>query len=168
MFHLHLNSRGHGCPMSWAGVEGSVLPQKLFAAVNTGSFHKSMTGTRVSFTLTNKLLTAIKNDSIISGKNSSLKLTGEIDRWEEKKSKMIMYENSTAFQLRSEKLNNIFYCLSMKELNKTSYCNCFLTTGFSINSICILITALKLSEFTLLHTVSLQPFSILLIKPACH
>lgn len=44
--------------------------KKLFAAVNTGSFHKSMTGTRVSFTLTNKLLTAIKNDPIISGKKA--------------------------------------------------------------------------------------------------
>lgn len=97
MFHLHLNSRGHGCPTSCAGEEGSVLPQKLFAAVNTGSFHKSMTETRVSFTVPSKLLTAIKNDPIISGKNSSLKLKGEIDRWEQKKSKMIMYENSIAF-----------------------------------------------------------------------
>lgn len=44
--------------------------KKLFAPVNTGSFHKSMTGTRVSFTLTNKLLTAIKNDPIISGKKA--------------------------------------------------------------------------------------------------
>lgn len=70
MSHLHLNSRGHGYPVSWAGEEGSVLPQKL----NTGSFHRSMTGTRESFILTNKLLTAIKNDPIISGKNSSLKL----------------------------------------------------------------------------------------------
>lgn len=58
MFHLHLNNREHGCPASWAGEESSVLPQKLFAAVNTGSFHKSMAETRVSFTLTNKLLTA--------------------------------------------------------------------------------------------------------------
>lgn len=96
MFHLNLNRRGHGCPASWAREEGSVLPQKLFAAVNTGSFHKSMTRTRVSFTLTNTLLTAIKNDPIISGKNSSLKRKGEIDGWEEKKSKMIMYENSIA------------------------------------------------------------------------
>lgn len=96
MFHLHLNRREHGCPTSCAGEEGSVLPQKLFAAVNTGSFTNPWE-TRVSFTVTNKLLTAIKNDPIISGKNSSLKLKGEIDRWEEKKSKMIMYENSIAF-----------------------------------------------------------------------
>lgn len=134
-----------------AGVEESiVLPQKLFAAVNTGSFHKSMTGTRVSFTLTNKLLTAIKNDPIISGKNSSLKLKGEIGRWEEKKGKMITYENSIAFYLKTEKLSNNFYCLSMKEQNKTSYCNCFLTIDFSINSICVLITVLKPSEENLL------------------
>lgn len=102
-----------------------MLPQKLFAAVNAGSFHKSMTGTRVSFTLTNKLLTAIKNDPIISRENSSLKLKGKIDRWEEKKSKMIMYENSIALSLKTETLNNILYCLSMKEQNKTNYCNCF-------------------------------------------
>lgn len=42
MFHLHLNRREHGCPTSCAGEEGSVLPQKLFAAVNTGSFHESV------------------------------------------------------------------------------------------------------------------------------
>lgn len=68
MFYLHLNSRGHGCPVIWAGEKCSALQQKLFAAVNTGSCHKSMTGTRVGFTLTKKLLTAIKNDPVISEK----------------------------------------------------------------------------------------------------
>lgn len=28
---------------------------------------------------------------------------------------MIMYENSKALQLKTEKLNNILYCFSMKE-----------------------------------------------------
>lgn len=56
-----------------------MLPQKLFAVGNTGSFHRAMTETRVSFTLTNKLLTVIKNDPIISEKNSSQFMVKYID-----------------------------------------------------------------------------------------
>lgn len=64
-------ARGHGCPTSCLGEEGAVLPQKLFAAGNTGSFRRAMMETRVSFTRTNKLLTVIKNNPIISEKKSS-------------------------------------------------------------------------------------------------
>lgn len=85
IFHLHLHGRLHGCHTSCAGEEGSVLPQKLFAVGNTGSFRSAMTETRVSFTLTNKLLTVTKNDPIISGgKKKKLLIYGEIYRWDEK------------------------------------------------------------------------------------
>lgn len=81
MFHLHLRGRGHGCPTSCAGEEGSVLPQKLFAAGNTGSFRGAVTETRVSFTPTNKLLTVIKKDPFISKKKKkSFWFKGEIYR----------------------------------------------------------------------------------------
>lgn len=68
MFHLHLRGRGHGCPTSFTREKGSELPLKLFLASNTGNFHSATAETTVKFTLTNKLLTVIKNDPIISGK----------------------------------------------------------------------------------------------------
>lgn len=49
-----------------------MLPQKLFAAGNTGSFRGAVTETRVSFTPTNKLLTVIKKDPFISKKKKKL------------------------------------------------------------------------------------------------
>lgn len=75
MFRLHLRGRGHGCPRGCTGEEGSELPPKLFAASNTGSFHRTMAETTLSFTLTNKPLTVAKNDPIIYGKkNNALNL----------------------------------------------------------------------------------------------